>query len=243
MKWYLANAAARVKFAVRNPRYAMKSVARQLTLADERFLACATGVSTVQICRSLQEPINTPNFVSHICESESVFREGIASADFWGKKVLIQYAAVRAFRPDVVVETGVASGVSSAYILLALERNQKGILHSVDDGDPRYCPKGQAPGWIVPQHLRSRWHLRFGDATKVLPDLFRELGEVDMFIHDSLHTYEHMKFELALAHGHLKTGGLLFADDALWNPAFSEFAQSISSPAARVIRGVGVARK
>ena len=40
----------------------------------------------------------------------------IYSADLYAKKILLQYAVVRAFQPEIVVETGVANGVSSAYI-------------------------------------------------------------------------------------------------------------------------------
>jgi predicted O-methyltransferase YrrM len=181
--------------------------------------------------------------VSHLRSCEAVFREGFYSADFWAKKILIQYAAVRALRPEIIVETGVASGVSSSYLLLALERNQKGSLHSVEVGDPSYRPAGRAPGWIVPDRLRSRWQLHIGDATTVLPELFQKLGEVDMFIHDSLHTYEHMKFELELAYPHTRRDGLMLADDALWNSAFTEVAQAVSSPGSRIIRGVGIMKK
>lgn len=243
MKWYFANTVERFRFAMRNPRYALRAAAREATFADERFLAALTGASVLQIRRFLQEPLDTPDFVSHLRDCENVFHQGMFSADLWAKKVLIQYAVVRALRPEVVVETGVASGVSSAYLLLALGRNRKGTLHSVEVGDPSYRPTGREPGWIVPERLHSRWQLHIGDAVKVLPELFREIGEVDIFIHDSLHTYEHMKFELGLAYPYTKRGGLLLADDALWNSAFVEFAQAVSSPASRIIRGVGVMKK
>src|SRR5688500_12760767 len=42
------------------------------------------------------------------------------------------YVIVRAAKPKVVVETGVASGISSAHILLALAANESGTLHSID---------------------------------------------------------------------------------------------------------------
>jgi len=44
----------------------------------------------------------------------------------------LYYLVCRALRPEVVVETGVGYGVSSAFILKALEQNGGGILHSVD---------------------------------------------------------------------------------------------------------------
>jgi hypothetical protein len=243
MKWYFANSMARVRFAMRHPSYVLRAAAREATLADERFLASLTGTSAIQIRRFLQEPLDTPDFRSHLRGCESIFHQGMASADLWAKKVLIQYATVRALHPDIVVETGVASGVSSAYLLLALERNRKGTLHSVEVGDPSYRPVGREPGWIVPEWLRTGWRLHIGDAATVLPKLFREIGQVEIFIHDSLHTYEHMKLELELAHPYVRRGGLLLADDALWNSAFVEFAQAVSSPASRIIRGVGIMKK
>src|SRR4051812_6926009 len=42
------------------------------------------------------------------------------------------YAVCRARKPRVVVETGVAFGVTTAFILKALEQNGSGELHSVD---------------------------------------------------------------------------------------------------------------
>jgi predicted O-methyltransferase YrrM len=242
MKWYLANAGRRFRFAVQNPAYALKTAFRELTLADERFLAAATGTGARRIRGFLQEPFVAHEFLAHLRACEGVFLQGWYSADLWAKKVLVQYAVVRALQPDTVVETGVASGVSSAYLLLALQRNQKGTLHSVEIGDPASVPAGKEPGWIVPDGLRSRWHLHLGDVAAILPGLLRELGEVDIFIHDTLHTYEQVKFEFGLAHPHVRKGGLLLADDALWNSAFPEFARAISSPASAIIRGVGFMR-
>lgn len=240
MRWYLTNTAQRFRFAIRNPRYALTAALRDLSLADERFLAGATGTRAIQVRGYLEEPFELPEFRAHLHECEPAFRQGMVSADLWGKKVLVQYAAVRALRPDLVVETGVASGVSSAYILLALKQNQKGTLHSIEIGDPAYLPTDKEPGWIVPEWLRTRWHMHIGDVAAVLPGLLRELGKVDMFIHDSSHTYEQMKFEFELARPHIRRDGLILADDALWNSAFGEFARAISSRASAIIRGVGI---
>jgi len=242
MKWQLLNGAQRLQFAIRHPRYVLKVALRELTWADERFLAAATNTRARQIRGFLEEPFATSEFLLHLRRCEGAFRQGIASADLWAKKVLVQYAAVRALKPETVVETGVASGVSSAYVLLALARNQRGTLHSVEIGDSSYLPAGKEPGWIVPDRLRTRWRLHIGDSAEVLPSLLRELGGVDIFIHDSLHTYEHMKFEFEMARPYIRHGGLLLADDAQWNSAFHSFASSIRCPASAIIRGVGFLR-
>ena len=200
MKWYFLNAGQRLRFAVHNPGYAFKAVLREITRADERFLATLSGTRPTKIRQFLQEPSLNPAFLSHLRDCEGVFRQGMASVDLWGKKVLVQYAAARVLQPDVVVETGVASGVSSAYLLVALEQNQKGKLHSIEIGDPAYLPTDKQPVWIVPEWLRPRRRLHIGDVRAVLPGLLAEVRKVDLFIHDTLHTYEQMKFEFELAH-------------------------------------------
>ena len=244
MKWLLLNAKERIWFASRQPAYALRSLLREITLSDERFLAAATGVTIRDIRRFLDEPSETPGFLEHLQKNGGTFRAtSKSSADLYAKKVLLQYAAIRALRPELVVETGVAIGVSSSYLLLALRGNGKGELHSIEVGDSSYLPPGFSPGWIVPDELRGRWTLHLGDARDLLPKLLRQLGKLDVFIHDSLHTDEHMRFEFAEAYPHLRDGGLLIADDALWNRAFLEFARQVGAPMAQILHGVGFLRK
>gem|GEM_PF-4501569 len=42
------------------------------------------------------------------------------------------YSVVRATKPEIVVETGVNNGISTYFILSALERNDSGLLYSID---------------------------------------------------------------------------------------------------------------
>ena len=107
MRWLLQNVRRRAGFAIKNPRYALKAVVRELTFADERFLARLTGSSPRQIRTHLDEPINTPAFAAHLYNEEEHFRSSsIESADLFAKKILNQYAAVRALATDCIVETG-----------------------------------------------------------------------------------------------------------------------------------------
>src|SRR5882672_9986543 len=62
MKWLLQNFGERMRFLLRNPRYALGSLYRELTLADERSLTAVTGVSSRRIRAFLSEPIHTPDF-------------------------------------------------------------------------------------------------------------------------------------------------------------------------------------
>jgi len=244
MRWLLQNVRRRFGFAVKNPHYALNAMVRELTFADERFLARLSGSSPRQIRTYFDEPINTRAFLEHLCNEEAHFRSlSIESADLFAKKILNQYAAVRAFAPDCIVETGVANGVSSSYLLLALQKNKRGNLHSVGLADTAFLPVGKDPGWLVPEWLRTAWHVHLGDARDILPRLLKRLGKIGIFIHDSLHTYDHMMWEFETAYPHLLAGGLLISDDALWNNSFYDFAQKKGAPEVQIMRGVGFLRK
>ncbi|MFH0754160.1 MAG: class I SAM-dependent methyltransferase [Candidatus Omnitrophota bacterium] len=132
------------------------------------------------------------------------------------------YLIVRLTQPVIVVETGVSSGASSAYILCALHDNKKGRLYSIDL-PPDNLPAGKSSGWVVPQYLRSRWSLHIGDSKELLEPSLNTIGKIDCFIHDSLHTYEHMMFEFRTAWQHLIAGGLFLSHDVGANDAFMHF--------------------
>lgn len=244
MRWLPSNARNRIAFAARNPSYALRSLVREVLLADERFLSSITGAPARQIRSFLDEPLESQSFAECLRKAEEETKKlKVQSADLYAKKVLVQYAAVRAMCPDVVVETGVANGVSSAYLLLALKKNGRGRLYSVELGDPAYLPAGKPPGWIVPAELRERWSPLIGDSRELLPGLLKDLGTVDIFIHDSLHTYEQMLWEYRAAYPFIRPGGLLFSDDAAWNAAFPEFCREAGAKRAAIIRGVGFLKK
>lgn len=137
-----------------------------------------------------------------------------------------------------MIETGVAAGVSSAYILNAIELNQFGELYSVDlpNYEATYLPRigirpesilpgGAEPGFVIPDELRHRWHLSLGDSREVFPALLDDLGAIDMSLHDSEHTYECMMFEYSTVLPRLNAGGIVMSDDVHLNNAFSDFCR------------------
>jgi predicted O-methyltransferase YrrM len=131
------------------------------------------------------------------------------------------YLACRQLRPRLVVETGVAYGVTSTYILEALSENGQGALQSVDL-PPLARDAEKYVGCFIPTELRERWTLHVGPAKKLLPNLLERAQTIDMFVHDSLHTYNHMRWEFETALSALRPGGILIADDIQGNRAFEE---------------------
>ena len=134
------------------------------------------------------------------------------------------YLVCRLISPSVVLETGVAYGVSSVFTLKALEENGRGMLHSVDL-PPLRTEYERFWGVAVPDDLRGRWRLHRGSSARVLPRLLEEIGAVDLFVHDSLHTRRNMRREFDTVWPHLRNGALLLADDVERNRAFGELQQ------------------
>jgi predicted O-methyltransferase YrrM len=153
------------------------------------------------------------------------------------------YRLLRGLRPRVAVETGVCNGVSTAFVLLALDDNGEGELHSIDlpevageeyeegtfwDGKGgAVIPPGKEPGWMVPPELQGRWNLVLGRSQDVLPLVLAHVGEIDFFMHDSEHSYECMSFEFTAAWDALRKGGVLVADDVNVNTAWDEFTKRV----------------
>ena len=108
-----------------------------------------------------------------------------------------------------------------------------------------FCLLKKQLGWLVPDWLRSPWHTHLGDAREILHRLAVQLRHISIFIHYSLHACDHVMWKFKTIYPHLQTGGLLLADDALWNEAFNDFLREVNVNAfkAQILRGVGFLRK
>jgi predicted O-methyltransferase YrrM len=135
------------------------------------------------------------------------------------------YLICRASKPNLVMETGVAYGVNSAFILAALDANGQGRLHSIDL-PPLGRNADQFVGVLIPDGLRSRWVLHRGMSKRVLPKLLPTLGVIDVFVHDSLHTYRNIQRELSMVRQYMAGSAFIVVDDVEGNAAFADWAQT-----------------
>ena len=190
-------------------------------------------------------PVRLPTFVSAMTEAKNdtinrygtefgIKTEGYDLSEY--HRAL--YTMVRILKPEIVIETGVFEGHSSLSILSALKENNKGFLYSIDLPSPD-LPSGKVPGWMVPEHLRKRWDLRAGKSSDLLPTLLPEVKEVDIFLHDSEHSYKNMYWEYKTAWAHIKTGGLLLSHDVSQNAAFKDFAKHVSEEYYYMLKNLG----
>ena len=154
---------------------------RRETDPDAAWVATLAGTSLAAARRALREAAGEEPLFRHIARRH---REGGRKGYVEIDAPLELYALTRLLRPKRVVEVGVSSGVSSAYLLAALQRNRGGSLVSIDlpsrprkprAGKPRpsthswTLPDGRSTGWAVPRRLRAGWTVLLGDKADELP--------------------------------------------------------------------------
>ncbi len=121
---------------------------------------------------------------------------------------------IKAYKPFYIVESG--SGVSTFYILKALQELGKGRLISVDKYKFNKQPKYQKGHdfskrkiWIIPiikKHF-SDVNWKFIDNVDSVEYLKSSTDTIDFFFHDSCHLLEHIDKELELVKNNTKWYG------------------------------------
>ena len=131
------------------------------------------------------------------------------------------YGLTRWVRPTVIVESGGYIGMSSAFILKALADGKLAAakLYSIELSQE--CEQGA----LIPDELRSASAGFVPMRGKVEDFLKRDRlpSLIDMFLHDSSHSYRHMLWEFRQFWPRLRDGGLLVSHDVQMNGAFPEF--------------------
>jgi len=137
------------------------------------------------------------------------------------------WCLTRHLRPSNVVETGVAHGVTSRFVLEALERNGPGHLWSVDHPPLEHVWHEQI-GVAVGDRHRARWSYISGSSRRRLPRILSDLGQIDLFVHDSLHSERNVCFEVEHAWASLRPGGAIVVDDIDTSWGFRAATQVLS---------------
>lgn len=215
-----------------------RDLALQHLVAAERFLD-VDGLSAA--ARELEDDSEPVRDLELAVADEDFFRrKAWGSVYDLGLFRVLQYALARVTKPALYVETGVLHGITTNFTLTALRENEHGRLTSVDypsyfaegpanqDGYDDTLPPGREPGWVIPEKNRSRWELLLGPSTQHLPAVIERGPPVDIFLHDSEHTYETMTTEFELVWDALTDDGILIADNIYENDAWSEFCKRVN---------------
>jgi hypothetical protein len=135
------------------------------------------------------------------------------------------WCTVQHTRPEAVIETGVARGITSQIVLAAMCDNGRGHLWSIDLPHPFDTRLHAQTGAAVSEATRGRWSYLEGSSSQRLPALVTRLRQVGLFIHDSLHTARNTLFEMEQAAGAMAPGGVMLVDDISTHRGFATFAR------------------
>ncbi|HEV2448978.1 MAG TPA: class I SAM-dependent methyltransferase [Thermoplasmata archaeon] len=218
---------------------------------DPAWVGALTGCSSDRAERLLTEAAAERHLFAHLAREHR--REG-RSSYIEIDAPLELHAIVRALRPLRVLEVGVSSGVSTAYLLAALDRNGRGTLHSVDlPSYPRRSrsgraaplaswtlPPGREPGWAIPSALRHRWVLHLGDKGELLPQLAKELPRIDLFVYDVPHECSQSYREFRSLDPRLPVGAVAIADHGPGGSLCPALARWAARTGGRPVRRVGL---
>lgn len=149
----------------------------------------------------------------------------IRDSDTWEGPINVDsskfiYFLVRKIRPETVVETGVSLGVSTFFILNALNRNNHGKLNSFD-----ILPNA---GKLLSNKDKKRWCFTVLNRRHPQKDFAKELDKIknmNIFIHDSDHSYKNQLFEYESVLPRIVKGGYLLSDDIDYSFAFIDFVK------------------
>ena len=129
--------------------------------------------------------------------------------------------SIKILRPNCVVETGVANGVSTRLILQSFREfelsNSK--LYSFDI-DPKV--------FSLELEGNSQFNKQIIDSPSSFLSAFQKIGNIDLFYHDSDHSYENQLIEYNAAWDALSDNGLLISDDVNWSNAFLDFCKKVN---------------
>lgn len=124
------------------------------------------------------------------------------------------YCLVRALKPSHIVETGTDKGLGSLVLARALQRNGSGQLTTIDINDDS--------GYLITSVADLPVSRRIGDSVSII----RELDSVELFIHDSDHSYVHEMAEYRAIEEVLAPSGLVLSDNAELTSALSDWSKN-----------------
>jgi hypothetical protein len=178
------------------------------------FVSAISGAEVGQVRVWMEELENDHDLSTHLTNRlSSGPRRGISPTEpHWARR-LGWYALVRAIQPDNIVETGTHLGLGSCAIAAALLRNGHGRLTTIDV-DPE-------AGYLI----GGRWADVIERRTGSSIDVLAGLKDVDIFLHDSLHTYGYESKELAAVEANLREDALVLSDNSHDSAALADWAE------------------
>ena len=129
---------------------------------------------------------------------------------------------IKEVRPSIVIETGVANGAST--------RNFLSSFIEFDLLDSKLFSLDVDPRVATPELVSSpQFNFVLVDSPKSFLTAMKEIEVVDLFYHDSDHSYVNQMLEYSTAWEMLNSDkGILVSDDINWSNAFLDFCKKVN---------------
>lgn len=138
-------------------------------------------------------------------------------------EIRTMYCIVKNKNPSTVIETGMGPGVSTTVILTAI--HDKARFISIDPDKP-FGKGDRKIGFVIPEELRGKLEYVKGTSREKLKDVLTGMETLDIFFHDSDHSYENVMFELTSVKSKLLPSSLILIDNYNWSEAPEDFSKS-----------------
>ncbi|MCH9755545.1 MAG: class I SAM-dependent methyltransferase [Gammaproteobacteria bacterium] len=103
----------------------------------------------------------------------------------WEVEGKVLYALCRALKPDTVVEIGTHRGASATHILRALQRNEHGMLVTID--------VNPSTGDLIPDELKEHCSQLHGLGHEVIRQMVADGASAQIVFEDASHGTEHVE--------------------------------------------------
>ena len=200
--------------------------------SSENLKYCETNKTDVSMfCKSLDKELwldckkNIENIDKIIIDKLKNFEVDLGG----GSSTELLFFLTRYSKPDVVLETGVASGISSFAFLEALSLNKKGELYSSDLPYFRLEDPEKFIGCVVPDHLKNNWKLFIKGDLINFKEILGLIKRVDIFHYDSDKSYLGRSLALTKLEKHITESTWIIFDDIQDNSHFFELCNKETS--------------
>lgn len=144
-----------------------------------------------------------------------------------GADLDLLYYLSKSIKARNIIETGVAYGWSSSALLLSVIDLPDARVFSTDMPYPKMNNERYV-GCVVPENLKSKWHLIPLPDRQALRQIVQEVQSFDICHYDSDKSYRGRMWAYPKLWKMINSGGFFISDDINDNMAFFDFADTVN---------------
>ena len=208
----------------------IKKFEKNTSIEAKNWAKLNTKYSTEEFCRSIDSPL-FDEVLTDIKLIENEAKDKLSALNITiggGGNYILLYFLVRKFRPNNVVETGVAAGWSSLAILRALKKNSVGYLFSSDLPYFRLKNPEQYIGYLAKnEDNKKNWYLDIRGDDLALPEISKRIAnnKINLFHYDSDKSYHARHKALNILSSNIDSETIIIFDDIQDNVHFKSLVE------------------